>query len=244
MDIGGNYMNRIVLMVLKNFWRVPWLYAKLCYYAKHTDKYDEEVKYKHIQHILKIGVKSGNIDLQVYGKENIPKENGFLLYSNHQGLFDILAIVVSCNNPWGAVLKKELYRFPFMKQMVDCTYSYPMDRENLRQSMEVIQSVTKEVKSGRNYLIFPEGTRSRNGNQMLEFHSGSFKCATKARCPIIPVALVDSYKPFDEKGSKPVTVQIHYLEPIYYEEYKELNTTELATMVHERIEETVNNYGG
>ena len=89
-----------------------------------------------------MGVKSGNIDLQVYGKNNIPTENGFLIYSNHQGLFDILAIVVSCNNPWGAVLKKELYKYPFMKQLVDCTYSYPMDRENIRQSMEVIQSVT------------------------------------------------------------------------------------------------------
>ena len=232
-------MNRIVLMVLKNFWRVPGMYAKLCYYAKHTDKYDEEIKYKHIQKILKLGVKSGNIDLQVYGKNNIPTENGFLIYSNHQGLFDILAIVVSCNNPWGAVLKKELYKYPFMKQLVDCTYSYPMDRENIRQSMEVIQSVTKEVKSGRNYLIFPEGTRSKNGNEMLEFHNGSFKCATKSKCPIVPVALIDSYKPFDEKGSKPVTVQIQYLKPIYYEEYKDLNTKELAKLVHDRIEETI-----
>lgn len=233
-------MNRLVLMVLKNFWCVPGAYVKLCHYAKHTDKYAEEVKYRHIQYILKLAVKSGNVDLQVFGKDNIPEEDGFLIYANHQGLFDIVALVASCDRPWGAVLKKELYQLPFLKQIVDCTKSFPMDREDIRQSMQVIQKVTKEVMSGRNYLFFPEGTRSKNGNQMLEFHSGSFKCATKAKCPVLPVAFIDSYKPLDQKGSKKVTVQIHYLEPIYYDEYKELNTVELAKLVHSRIERTIN----
>ena len=229
-------MNRLVLMVLKNFWKVPGAYGKLCYYAKHTDKYSEEKKYRHIQYILKTAVKSGNIDLQVFGKENIPEEDGFLMYANHQGLFDIIALSATCDKPWAAVLKKELYKLPFLKQVVDCTKSYPMDREDLRQSMEVIQAVTKEVKNGRNYLIFPEGTRSKKGNQMLEFHGGSFKCATKAKCPILPIAFIDSFKVLDQKGSKKVTVQIHYLEPISYEEYKDLKATELAKMVHARIE--------
>lgn len=232
-------MNRLVLMILRNFWKVPGAYGKLCHYAKHTDKYDEETKYRHIQYIMKQAVKSGNIDLQVYGKENIPKENGFLMYANHQGLFDIMAMVASCDIPWAAVLKKELYQIPFMKQIVDCTRSYPMDREDIRQSMQVIKAVTEEVKNGRNYLIFPEGTRSKQGNQMLEFHGGSFKCATKAKCPILPIALIDSYKVLDQKGSKRVTVQIHYLEPIYYEEYKDLKATELARLVHSKIEETI-----
>lgn len=232
-------MNRIVLMVLRNFWRVPKAYWKLCHYAKHTDEYPEEEKYRHIQYILKLAVRSGNIDLQVYGKENIPKENGFLMYGNHQGMFDILAIAASCDNPLAAVLKKELADIPFLKQIKECTKSFPMDREDIKQSMEVILNVIKEVKKGRNYLIFPEGTRSRKGNRMLEFHSGSFKCATKTKCPVVPVALIDSFKVLDQKGCKPVTVQIHYLEPIYYEQYKDMNTTELAEMVRARIWEIV-----
>lgn len=237
-------MNRLVLIVLKNFWKVPGAYGKLCYYARHTDEYDEEVKYRHIQYILKTAVKSGNIDLRVFGRENVPKEDGFLMYANHQGLFDIVALAAACDKPWAAVLKKELYKLPLIKQMADCTKSFPMDRENLRQSMQVILSVTKEVENGRNYLIFPEGTRSKRGNRMLEFHSGSFKCATKAKCPVLPVAFIDSYKPLDRKGSKKVTVQLHYLEPIYYEEYKDLNTAELARMVHSRIEKKINENAG
>ena len=101
--------------------------------------------------------------------------------------------------------------------------------------MTVIQGVTEEVKKGRNYLIFPEGTRSRKGNEMLDFHGGSFRCATKSKCPILPIALVDSYKVLDEKGSKPISMQLHYLDPIYYEEYQNMKPAELAALVKERI---------
>ena len=101
-------MNRIVTMVLKNLPVVPGAWIKLCRYAKHTDKYPELERYRHIQYILKKAVKGGNIDLVVSGTENIPTEGGFLLYSNHQGLFDILAIAATCDQPLGAVLKKEL----------------------------------------------------------------------------------------------------------------------------------------
>lgn len=237
-------MNRIVTMVLKNLPIVPGAWQKLCRYAKHPEKYSEEEMYRHIQYILKRAVRGGNIDLQVSGTENIPKEGGFMLYANHQGMFDVLAVAATCDTPVGAVLKKELYDIPFIHQVAICTKSFPMDREDVRQSLTVIQSVIREVKAGRNYLIFPEGTRSRDGNRMGQFHSGSFRCATKSKCPIVPVALVDSFKVLDQKGSKPVTVQIHYLKPICWEEYKDLKTTELAALVKERIAQAIEAHTG
>lgn len=235
-------MNRILLMVLRNFWKVPGLYGKLCHYAKHTDEYSELEKYQHIQKILKIGVKSGNIDLKVYGQENIPSDGAFIMYSNHQGLFDVLAIVNTCDRPLAAILKKELANIPFLKQIIACTKSYPMDREDMRQSMQVIASVIKEVKNGRSFLIYPEGTRSKKGNEMLPFHSGSFKCATKTKVPIIPVAVIDCFKVLDQKGCAPVSVQIHYLKPITHEEYDGMTTVDLAKMVQERIAEVIAEY--
>ncbi len=232
-------MLRILLMVVRNFWRVPGAWFKLCHYAKHTDEYSYEEKYAHIQYILKLAVKSGNINLQVTGLENIPEEPGFLLCGNHQGMFDILAIVASFDKPIAAVLKKELAEIPFLKQIIACTKSQPMDREDVRQSMKVIQTVIKELLQGRTYLIFPEGTRSKNGNKMLEFHSGTFKCATKSKCTIQPFALIDSFRVLDHNGIEPVNVQLHYLEPISYEEYKDMNTTEIATMVHDRVQKKI-----
>lgn len=99
--------------------------------------------------------------------------------------------------------------------------------------------VSKEVQNGKNYLIFAEGTRSKNGNQIGSFKGGSFKAATKAKCPIVPVALIDSFKPFDTKTISQVTVQVHFLEPLYYEEYKNMKTTEIAEIVHDRIQKII-----
>jgi len=232
-------MNRLALIVLRNIFKVPGAYGKLCHYAKHTDKYPEEEKWKHIQYIMGLAANSGNVDLQVFGTENIPTEGGFMLYGNHQGLFDVVAIAASCQQPLAIVYKKELKAVPLLKQIYACTNSFAMDREDVRQSLTVIQAVTAEVKKGRNYVIFPEGTRSKQGNTMGEFHGGSFRAAMKAKCPIVPMAFIDSFKVLDQKGSDWVTVQLHYLKPIPYEEYKGLKTVELAELVKARIAKTI-----
>ena len=226
-------------MILLNLPKVPGAYSKLCRYAKHPERYPEEEMWKHIQYTLSLAVKAGNVDLRVFGKENIPTQGGFMLYGNHQGMFDVMAIASSCDMPLAIVYKKELKDTPLLKQIYACTNSFAMDREDVRQSLTVIQKVTAEVLKGRNYVIFPEGTRSRKGNEMNEFHGGSFRAAIKAKCPIIPMAFIDSFRPLDEKGSDPVTVQLHYLAPIPYEEYKDLKSTALAQLVKSRIAATI-----
>ena len=229
-------MNRIVMMVLKNLHVVPGAFAKLWRYAAAPEKYEEMEMWNHIHYIMERAVLGGNIDLTVTGLENLPEEDGFMLYANHQGMFDVVAVAATWNRPLAAVLKKELGEVPLLKQIRLCTKSFLMDREDVRQSLEVIQSVTKEVQQGRNYLIFPEGTRSKNGNVMGAFHGGSFRCAVKAKCPIVPVALIDSYKVLDQKGSAPVQVQLHYLKPIAYEEFEGMKAAEVAELVKLRIQ--------
>lgn len=228
-------MNRILLMVLRNLHRLPGAVIKLCRYARHPERYSEAETYAHIQKIMKWAVEAGNVKLTVTGLENIPKEEGFIFYGNHQGMFDVVSLAATCPLPLGAVFKKELRNVPFLKQIIACTKSFAMNREDVRQSMTVIQNVTKEVENGRRYVIFPEGTRSRQGNVMGEFHPGSFRAAMKAKCPIVPIAYIDSFKPLDEKGSAPVTVQMHYLPAIGYAEYGHLKSTEVAALVKERI---------
>ena len=232
-------MNRFVLIALRNIWRLPAAYWKLCRHAKHPERYPEAERWAHVQKIMSWVVDTGNIDLQVYGKENIPREGSFMLYANHQGMFDVVALAATCDRPLGAVYKKELKNVPVLKQILKSTLSFDMNREDVRQSLTVIQNVTKEVHSGRNYLIFPEGTRSKNGNVMGEFHGGSFRAAIKAKCPIVPVAFIDSFNVLDQKGSAPVAVKMYYLEPIPYEEFANMKTVELAELVKQRIKQAM-----
>lgn len=232
-------MNRLALILLRNITKLPGAYRKLCRYAKRPEHYSEEEKWHHIQYIMGLAASSANVDLRIFGKENLPKEGGFMLYGNHQGMFDVVAIAASCDIPLAVVYKKELKNVPLLTQIYRCTNSFAMDREDVRQSLTVIQAVTKEVQKGRRYLIFPEGTRSKKGNEMNEFHGGSFRCAIKAKCPIVPIAFIDSFKVLDQKGCDPVTVQLHYLPPIAYEEYKDLKTVELAALVKSKIQAVI-----
>ena len=228
------------MMVFRNILLVPYMWIKLCYHASHVDKYTEEEHYKMLRYITYRANKGGNVIIDVHGQENIPKENGFMFFPNHQGMYDVLAIIDACPKPFSVVAKKEVANVPFLKQVFACMKAYMLDREDVRQAMEFIVNVTKEVKKGRNYLIFAEGTRSKKGNQIQDFKGGSFKSATKARCPIVPVALIDSFKPFDTNSITPVTVQVHFLEPLLYEEYKDMKTNEIAETVKERIQNKIN----
>ena len=235
-----NCVKRIALMVIRNILLVPFMWCKLCYYAAHVDKYPEITRYKLLKYIVKRANKGGNVTIEAYGKENIPKEGGFMFFPNHQGLYDVLAIVDACPRPFSVVAKKEVANVPLLKQTFKCMKAYMIDREDVRQSLQVIVNVSNDVKNGRNFLIFPEGTRSRQGNQVQDFKGGSFKAATRARCPIIPVALINCFVPFDSKTTEHVNVQVHFLEPLLYEEYKDMKTTEIAAIVREKIQHTIN----
>lgn len=232
-------MKRILMMVLRNLYIVPYGWIRLCYRAAHVDKYTEEDMYAFLQWIDRRANRGGNVHIEVHGKENIPEKDGFMFFPNHQGLYDVLAIIEACPRPFSVVAKKEIAKIPFLKQVFACVKAYMIDREDVRQAMQVIINVANEVKKGRNYLIFAEGTRSKNGNRVGNFKGGSFKSATKAKCPIVPVALIDSFKPFDTNSIKPVTVQVHFMKPLQYEEYKDMKTTEIAALVQKRIQKTI-----
>ena len=122
------------------------------------------------------------------------------------------------------------------KDIAEFLKAYAMDRSNLRESIKVIRQVGEDIKKGRIVVIFPEGTRSKQGNIMGEFKGGSFKAAQNAQAPIIPVAMIDCFKPFDTNSLAMVDCQIHYLDPIYFDEYQDLSTQEIADLVKSRIQ--------
>ena len=74
--------------------------------------------------------------------------------------------------------------------------------------------------------------------------TGSFKIALKSKAPIVPIALIDSYKVFNSFHIGPITTYVYYLEPITYEEYKDLKTQEIAALVKERIEQKIKEVRG
>lgn len=228
-------MNRMFMILLKNFWHVPGVLARLNRRIHSPEKYTELEKIEPIQYLCKKVLVSGQISLEISGQEHIPAEGGFIFYPNHQGVFDAVAIGFAVNRLVSPVVKIELMKYPLVRELFCCADALPMDRKDIRQSMRVLQEVQQRVKVGKVCLIFPEGTRSRKGNQLLEFKAGSFKPALKTQCPIVPVALVDSFKPFDTRATGPVTVHLHILKPLLWDEYQNMTTAEIAETVKQRI---------
>ena len=232
-------MKRILLMVVRKLWMVIPTWIKLCYHAAHPDKFTDEEDLKIFKYIVYHANDGGNVTIDGHGMDNIPKEGGFLITPNHQGMYDALAIMSVIDQPIALVAKKEVANVPLLKQVFACTHSFLLDRDDPREGLKVILGVAEELKKGRNYVIFPEGTRSKMGNRVGEFKGGSFKAAIKAKAPILPVALINSFVPFDENTIRPVTVQVHFLPPLYYEDYKNMKTVQIAALVQKQIQECI-----
>ncbi len=153
--------------------------------------------------------------VNVYGIENIPKENGILFVCNHQSNFDILLLLSYIPVPKGFIAKIELEKFPWVNQWMKRIHCLFMDRDDIKQSAQIILSGIKQLKSGINMVIFPEGRRSKTG-KMADFKSGSFKLATKAKKPIVPVTIDGTLNIMEGNHYiiKPATVNLYIHEPI------------------------------
>ena len=227
---------RIAMMVLKLLYAVPYYLFRIWWEGKYRTK---ESAFMWIKHCTKRANRAGKVNIEVEGLENLPEKDGFVMFPNHEGLYDVLVFLETCPRPFSFVLKKEVKDVILLKQVIDALDAIPIDRSDLRQSMLVIKEMAERVSHGENFLIFAEGTRSKMGNRMLEMKGGSFKSAVKAKAPIVPCALIDTYRPFDENTTEAVTVRVFYLKPMYYDEYKDMTTVEIAAEVKRRIEEVL-----
>ncbi len=234
-------MKRIALMFLRSFFVLPYYLFRL-FQLCNIEKYDNFTRYGFLRGIAPKVNRRGRIRVECHGLENIPAETGYIIFPNHQGLFDALAFLETHERPFVTVMKKEVKDIFLLRNVITLLQAEIIDREDIRQSMTVIKNMTNRVKNGENFIIFAEGTRSRDGNHVGEFKGGSFKSAMNARCPIVPAALVDSYKAFDTNSIKKLTVQLFYLKPLYYEEYKGMKSTEIAELVQHRVQAAIDEY--
>ena len=226
-------------MIFGNIFHIPHIIYKMNKFCRNEEKYSQNEKYSLLRNIAVKANKMGRVKVHVSGSENLPKEDGYLICPNHQGYYDTLAIIEAHERPFGIVIKKEYAGIILVKQVIKLVRGIAIDRSDIKASMEVIKKVNQELKNGYNFLIFPEGTRSHEGNKLLEMKAGAFKSATMSGASIVPVAITECYKPFDEKGLKKVDVSVNFLPAIDSDEYKNMKTVEIAAMVKDRIQEYI-----
>ena len=230
-------MFKLFYVIFMNLFRAPYVIPKMAYQAAHPEKYTEQERYDLVRYTIRLMKKTGHIKTIAFGKENLPKEGGYVMIPNHQGKYDALGIIITHDEPCSLVMDKEKSHTMLVGEFVDLVQGLRLDKKDVRQAMRIINHVAQDVKKGKKYILFPEGGyKFNNKNSLTEFKPGSFKSAVKAKAPIVPVALIDSYRVFNSFSFlNPVTTQVHYLEPLYYEDYKDMKTMEIAEEVKRRI---------
>lgn len=233
-------MLKLIYVILMNLHRAPYMIPKMRNRADHPEKYTEEQRYALVHHVIYLMNKTGKITTEAYGLENLPQEGGYMMYPNHQGKYDVLGIMYTHKKPCSFVMDKNKSHTILVREFCDLVQGKRLEKDNPRQGITIINQVADDVAAGKRYILFPEGGyKFNNKNKVCDFKAGSFKIALKSKAPIIPIALIDSYKVFNSFHVGPLTTQVHYLKPIMYEEYKDSKTQEIAELVKQRIQEKI-----
>lgn len=232
-------MSRLVFVVIVSFPLILYFLWMVQHMERNRLQYTEEERYAFARQLIRAMKRNGRIKTLVFGEENLPKQGGYVMYANHQGKYDSLGIISVHNQPCTIMMDEKRSHLILADQFITLLKGTRLDKSNMKNQMYAISNVISEVKEGRRYIVFPEGGYESNKNNVQEFLPGAFKCATKAKRPIVPVALIDSYKPFGINSLRKVTTQVHFLEPIYYETYKDMNTIEISNLVRYQIMQTI-----
>lgn len=192
---------------------VEWIMGKISPSKK------DQSSFHIIQNAFRFVLKIAGAKVTVIGEENVPLDTPVLYIANHRSYFDILLTYARFPNCTGFVAKKEMDHIPLFSTWMRNIHCLFLDRTDLRQGLKTILAAVDKVKAGISICIFPEGTRNRseNGTDLLPFHDGSFKVATKANCPIVPIALCNTAQLYEAHFPRitPAHVVMEYCKPIY-----------------------------
>lgn len=194
--------------------RYYFLYPKMDEEGRGDERF--ESAYPKIQKVFEKALKMSGSKIIVHGKENIPTDQAVLYVANHSSFCDIPVLFTNTVHGCGFVAKDDLKKVPLLSQYMGFLNSEFLDRDDVRQGMEVIKSAAKTVKEGHSMAIFPEGTRSQN-EEPGEFKEGSLRIAVNAKAPIVPVAIkgtADMMENHHKFVLRPATVHITFGEPI------------------------------
>lgn len=168
-----------------------------------------------------IGLFSG-VRVSVSGLENIPRDKPAILVCNHQGAADIPILLACLPVNFRFAIKKELFGIPIFGWYLRRAGYFSVDREVILSAYKTVENIIEILKAGESVMIFPEGTRSRDGS-LGKFKRGSLMAALKSGAPIIPLAISGSYNILP-KGSKlfvPAKVTLSAGKPIYIKSEEE-----------------------
>jgi 1-acyl-sn-glycerol-3-phosphate acyltransferase len=141
------------------------------------------------------------VRVRTKGLEHLRARETYIYAANHASYYDIPALISVFPDQIRIVFKKELTRLPVFGWAMKLGSYISIDRGDSREALESLEKAAQEIREGSSVLLFPEGTRTRNG-KMQPFKRGAFALAVRSRVPIVPVTVNGSFSILPKKGLK------------------------------------------
>jgi 1-acyl-sn-glycerol-3-phosphate acyltransferase len=197
---------------------------------------NENMMYAPVRLFVRVGLALVGVRVEVKGLEMTDPKQTYIFTPNHQSFIEVPLLVTFLKRNLAYLAKKELFKYPIWKQGIKLIGVVPVDRSNTQAAVESARLATENLRRGKSYAIYPEGTRSRDG-RLLPFKKGAFMMAIDAGVSIVPVSISGSTKimPKGEIKIFPSTVRITVHEPISTSGYSKENISELIKETRAKV---------
>lgn len=217
---------------------LPWLGIEF-FLGKINKPSSDLRQLRIIQNVFKIICWISGIKLTVIGEENIPQDEPVLYVGNHRSFYDTVITYARCPKLTGYISKDSMRKVPIFNMWMDRLHCLFLDRDDIRQGLQIILTAISHIQNGISICVFPEGTRNKVSDQMLPFKEGSFKIAQKTKCPIVPMAITNSSAILEDHfpAIKATHVILEYGKPIYIDSLEKEDQKRLGSYCHSIVEE-------
>jgi 1-acyl-sn-glycerol-3-phosphate acyltransferase len=168
--------------------------------------------------VVTAGLKIGGVKITIDGLDRIDAGGTYVYAATHQSLLDPPIVWLMLGTPRrrpGFLLKRELLRIPVFGTGVKRIGMIAVDRSNREQAVESARRATASLHAGRSFVVFVEGTRTRDGS-LQPFKKGAFHMAVDAGVPIVPITIDGAYRAMPRGAFRlePVPIRVTVHDPI------------------------------
>lgn len=176
------------------------------------------------------------IGINVKGLNKIDPTQPYVFMSNHQSTFDIMTCLAVLPGIARFLAKMELFRIPVFAQGMKAVGMIPIDRSNSKKARTSLDKAVQDIKNGVSVIIFPEGTRTRDGN-IQPFKKGGFILALQGQIPIVPMVLTGAMQVMQKKNLylQKGSISIEFLDPVDTSSFNYEQRDELIKSIRDKI---------
>lgn len=240
----------LILPVMAGLWLLAylvlfllfWIFSAFVSLTINTKKtYEKQNRFycKLFALIMEYGAMVATANITVTGMEKLPKpsEGRFLFVSNHKSVFDTFIQVGAFRKyPFAFISKPENFKITMgHRYMTRCRYM-AIDREDVRSGAKITRLASQMISSGDSCVgVYPEGTRNKTDETLIEFKHGCFKSAVWAKSPIVIGVLHNTVEMHKNFPFKRTPVHFEIIETMPYEKFKDWTTVQISDYVKHRM---------